>query len=92
MNSSNAITFAIVGCLMEVLPHAFPSLFPPTGGSEASCRALWLTVMGAVQVSLGLGYLSMVHVSPVAGRLVARVPARGAGTLPLPSSQSLTVR
>ncbi len=92
MNTTNAISFALIGSIMEILPRAFPACFPPTGYDEASRRALWLAVMGAVQIALGIGFLLTVHAHPFASRLFARVPSRGAASIPLPSSGSLTVR
>lgn len=92
MNATNALAFAILGSLMEILPRAFPSWFPPTGSDAASRRALWLAVMGAVQITLGIGFLATAHAYPLVGRLFSRVPAREAGTMALPPTRGLTIR
>jgi hypothetical protein len=92
MNALNAIVFAALGSLMEVLPKAFPSWFPPTGSNEYSDRVLWLAVMGAVQVAIGAGFLVRSVVLPVVYRLLAGNPANQSGSLALPSTRGVTVR
>jgi hypothetical protein len=92
MNATNALAFAALGSLMELLPRVFPSWFPPTGADESSCRALWLAVMGATQITLGLGFLLTVHALPSFRRLFVRMPSTEAGTLVLPASRGITVR
>jgi hypothetical protein len=54
MNALDALVFAALGAVMEILPKAFPSWFPPTGSDQASARALWLALMGVVQISIGV--------------------------------------
>jgi len=92
MNVANALAFAILGSLMEILPRAFPSWFPPSGSDVASSRALWLAVMGAVQITLGVGFLATAHAYPLVSRLFSRVPAREAGTMSLPQARGVTIR
>jgi hypothetical protein len=91
MNAVNALIFAALGSVMEVLPAAFPSWFPPSGSDQASARALWLSFMGAVQISIGLGVIVRFQVLPFALRLLAMVP-RESGTLALPNARSVTGR
>ena len=92
MNATNALAFAILGSLMEILPRVFPSWFPPSGSDAASCRALWLVVMGAVQITLGVGFLATAHAYPLLARLFLRGPAREAGTMALPQARGVTLR
>jgi hypothetical protein len=92
MNAINALAFAVLGTLMELLPRAFPSCFPHTGSDQASCRALWLAVMGATQLIVGLGFLLTVHALPAVRSFFVRVPATDSGTLVLPQSRGATVR
>jgi hypothetical protein len=87
MNAINALAFAALGSLMELLPRAFPSWFPHTGADESSCRALWLSVMGATQITVGLGFLLTVHALPYFRRLFIRVPSTESGTLVLTESR-----
>jgi hypothetical protein len=85
MNDLNAAIFALIGFVMELLPAAFPSWFPPTGADQSSARALWLDIMGAVQAGLGLGYMARAHVVPFAARMFAVTAGdRGAAALPEP--------
>ncbi len=91
MNAANALIFAILGSLMEMLPKAFPSWFPPSGSDQASARALWLSFMGALQITVGVGFVLRYHVVPVALRLLSMVPS-GSGSLALPSARSVTGR
>lgn len=83
MKATNALIFAALGSLMELLPRAFPSWFPPTGGDEASGRALWLAIMGAAQITIGLGFLLTTHAHPTLRSLVVRVPSTEPSTLVL---------
>lgn len=92
MNALNALVFAALGTAMEVLPKAFPSWFPHAGVDSANARALWLDLMGAVQILLGLGFIFWVHGIPVAARIVSMVPAGEAGALGIPTARGLTAR
>ena len=83
MNFLNAIAFSAIGALMELLPRAFPAWFPPTHADEASCRALWLDLMGAVQVTLGVGYLIRTQVMPALMRILSVAPEGEQGALAL---------
>jgi len=71
MNLPNALVFSAFGALMELLPRAFPAWFPPDHADAASCRALWLNLMGAIQVTLGAGYLIRSRVAPVLVRILS---------------------
>jgi hypothetical protein len=92
MNATNALAFAALGTLMELLPRAFPSWFPHTGADESSCRALWLAVMGATQITIGVGFLLTAHALPALRALFIRVPSGERGSLVLPESRGVTIR
>ena len=92
MNATNALAFATLGSLMELLPRLFPAWFPPTGADASSCRALWLTLMGATQITVGLGFLLTTHAFPFVRRLVVRVPSAESGPLVLPESRGASIR
>ena len=53
MNAHNAWGFFSFGLVMGLLPVLAPAWFPPIGIDGSSGRALWLELMGAVQVALG---------------------------------------
>ena len=91
MNAVNALVFAILGSLMEALPKAFPWWFPPTGADEASARGLWLMFMGAVQISVGVGFIVRAHVVPFVHGILSVAPAES-GALALPSPRGVTTR
>lgn len=92
MNVLNALIFAALGSVMEIVPRAFPSLFPPSGADQASGRALWLALMGTVQIALGFGFIIRTQVIPAALRIVSTVPAAGTGSLALPNPRGVTSR
>ena len=76
MTAFNAIAFAVLGAAMEALPRLFPAWFPLSAdGSNA--RALWLSTMGAVQITLGSGSLLLATVVPALRRLAARLQPTG---------------
>ncbi len=92
MNLLNAVIFAAIGSALEILPRAFPGWFPHTGADSASSRAIWLKLMGSVQIALGLGFILRAHVIPVVSRIVAMAPGQEAGSLALPNPRGVTVR
>jgi hypothetical protein len=92
MNVPNALAFAALGWVMEMLPKAFPSWFPHNGSDGANTRALWLGVMGYLQLMLGLGHILHSQVWPSVIRLVSLVPSGEPGALPLPSPRGVTPR
>jgi hypothetical protein len=92
MNDSDALIFGLIGSAMELLPRAFPSWFPPTGCDQSSARALWLCVMGAVQIGLGSAHLLHAHIHPAAIRILAAIPAGGRGALALPDPRAVAGR
>jgi hypothetical protein len=92
MNVLNAIAFAAFGSLMELLPRVFPSWFPPTHSDQASCRALWLDLMGAVQMTLGLGFILRTQVLPALYRALVILPAAGRENLALPNPRGVGTR
>jgi hypothetical protein len=89
MNDSNALIFSLIGTAMELLPKAFPSWFPPTGCDQSSARALWLCVMGAVQIGLGLAHFFRAHAVPAAARILSAVPDETRGPLALPRPRAV---
>jgi hypothetical protein len=90
MNTLNALTFGILGMFMEILLVLFPSWFPRNSADQASARALWLGLMGAVQVALAVGFLVRAYVFPMFGRFASSVPA--GRSLPLPVARGVTGR
>jgi hypothetical protein len=92
MNALNAIVFAALGLSMEALPKLFPSWFPPTGSDQSSTRALWLAVMGAVQVTIGIGFIVRAYVIPAFLRVFSSAHATEPGALALPNPRGVHVR
>jgi hypothetical protein len=92
MNALNAVVFAALGSSMEILPKIFPSWFPPTGSDQSSTRALWLALMGAVQIAIGLGFIVRAHVIPGFQRVFSSARATEPGTLALPNPRGAQVR
>jgi hypothetical protein len=92
MNAINSLIFAALGFAMEMVPRAFPAWFPPTGADQASTRALWLALMGWVQVTIALGFLVQAHVVPAAVRLLAFVTGAQPIAPPLPTARGVTPR
>ncbi len=92
MNVMNALLFAAFGATMEILPMAFPSWFQHTGADSSSGRALWLELVGAVQILLCLGYIARAHVIPAIARLGVIAPTGEAGPVALPNPRGVTAR
>jgi hypothetical protein len=92
MNAMNAVVFAALGSVMEILPRLFPSWFPPTGSDQSSTRALWLAVMGALQMALGAGFIVRCHLVPAIFRIFTHGSATEQGALALPSARVVTGR
>jgi hypothetical protein len=92
MNAFNSLIFTLIGFVMESLPLAFPSWFPPNGADQSSTRALWLGVMGFTQIGLGIGYIVHVHVVPTASRLFSAARATDRGTLVVTSTRGVAGR
>jgi hypothetical protein len=88
MNFLNATIFALVGTAMEVIPALFPSWFPRNCADQASARLIWLNLMGAAQIALGVGYVIRVHLIPAFVSIVAAVPS--GESVPLPAARALT--
>jgi hypothetical protein len=76
MNSGNAIGFVVLGAVMSALPHLAPGLCPATGFDGTSTRAVWLQLMGFLQVALGTGYLANVGFRLALARLAVLRDAR----------------
>ena len=92
MNLPNAFAFAALGWVMEMLPKAFPSWFSHTGSDGANARALWLSVMGYLQLLLGLGHILRTQVWPSVSSLVSLAPSGEPGALTLPNPRGVTLR
>ena len=92
MNANNALIFAALGSAMEFVPRVIPSIFPHSGADEYSCRALWLQLMGAVQITVGAGFIGLNNVAPVATRVFARGRTQEGGALALPSARGASAR
>jgi hypothetical protein len=92
VSAINAFLFIAMGSGMGVLPVLVPSWFPPTGADEASTRALWLELMAAVQIGLGLAFLVRERVVPFAGRLVSAIRASDTGAVALSKSRGVPGR
>jgi hypothetical protein len=92
MNAINALIFAALGSVMEFLPRAFPSWFPSGSADQSSARAMWLSVMGAVQITLGVGLVLRTHIFPAFSRIFVSAPAQQPGTLALPAARGVTGR
>ena len=90
MNAPNAVIFAVIGAAMELLPRLFPSWFPPSGADQSSGRALWLGVMGVLQLGLGLGYIIRLQLVPFTMRILSAVPAGERGSLALPNPRGVS--
>lgn len=92
MNALNAIIFAALGSVMEILPKVFPSWFPPTGSDQSSTRALWLGLMGAVQITLAVGFIVRAYLVPGIFRIFSSARGAESGNLALPATRGITVR
>jgi hypothetical protein len=89
MNAQNALVFTLLGSVMEFLPVLFPSWFPRNCADRESTRAIWLGVMGATQIALGVGFVVWAHVVPSVMRIFSSAPA--GEHVPLPVSRSVVV-
>jgi hypothetical protein len=90
MNAANALIFAVLGSAMEILPRLFPGWIAHQGGDCGAARALWLAVMGTVQIGLGLGYLVRAHLVPLSVRLLSSAPVGDAEAIALSTTRSAT--
>lgn len=57
MNTNHASIFTVLGTLMHLIPVLMPELFP-AAGTGAGTRELWLQFMGAVNFTIGAGWLT----------------------------------
>ncbi len=92
MNLANALVFAALGWVMEMIPKAFPSCFSHLGPDGTNTRALWLGLMGALQLTIGLGFVLRAHLLPFVSRLISLAPAPQSGALALPNARSVPLR
>lgn len=91
MNAANALFFALLGTVMELLPVVFPSWFRRGDVDEGSVRAIWLALMGGVQIAIGVGYMIFAFVAPLVSRLGSSTRT-AAGSLALPAPRGVNVR
>jgi hypothetical protein len=89
MNQLNSLIFAAFGAVMEFMPRFFPSWFPRTGADEGSGRVLWLSLMGAVQITIGVGLLLTTLVFPAMSRVFSGAPARRPDAVGLPAARGV---
>jgi hypothetical protein len=89
MKDLDAIMFALIGSIMELLPLAFPSWFPRAGGEVAGSRVLWLEAMGAVQIGLGASFMVGVHLVPALARIFSSIPAGERESISLPDPRAV---
>src|SRR5688500_2840565 len=75
MNTGNASGFLLFGVVMWILPDVAPDLFPRQSVDGSSARALWVQVMGLVQLAIGFGFLVQLAVWPRLTRWLATEPA-----------------
>jgi hypothetical protein len=92
VNAINAFIFMTMGSAMGLLPLLFPAWFPPTGADASCARALWLEVMAATQIALGLGYIIQARVLPFAARLISVIRASDSGALALSKTRGVPGR
>ena len=81
MNGYSAGLFTAIGAVMELAARTGLSWLHEL----SSDQALWLCVMGAVQLGLGLNYMIRLHLLPLVRRLrsLAAVPSGAAPAYPL---------
>ena len=59
MNSVSAWCFLVVGLVMQFVPALLPGSFPMSG-DMGNARALWLQLMGWVQIGVAVSYFASV--------------------------------
>ena len=77
---------------MEFMPRLFPSWFPRSGSDEESCRVLWLSLMGALQITIGIGLFLTMNVFPAISRAFSSASAHQPEAIGLPAGRSVTTR
>jgi hypothetical protein len=82
MNRANALTFLVIGVSMWLLPVVSPDSFRHVAVDGSSTRALWLQVMGLVQLGLGATYLLKHY--PLVSR---RAPEAATVSMPVPAAE-----
>jgi hypothetical protein len=87
MNLLNSLMFALFGAVMEFMPRLFPSWFPRAGADQASGRVLWLSLVGAVQITIGVGLFLTMSVFPAISRAFSSAPARRPDAVGLPAAR-----
>ena len=92
MNAANALIFAVLGSAMELLPRVFPGWFAHQGDNSGVARALWLSVMGAIQLGLGLGWVVRAHLVPLSVRVLSSAPVGDAEAIALSNSHRVAGR
>jgi hypothetical protein len=92
MNDLDAVIFALLGSVMELLPMVFPSWFPRGGADQSSARALWLGVVGATQIAIGASYFVRAHAVPAAIRIFSAMPGADRDSLALQNPRAVAGR
>jgi hypothetical protein len=62
------------------------------GSDHSGARALWLSLMGFVQISLGVGFIVRAYVIPAVLRFFSSARATESGTFAIPGSRGVSVR
>ena len=75
MNTGNAFGFVLFGATMWFLPTVAPEMFPRNSLDGSSARALWLQVMGLVQVAMGAAFVLQMEIWPRVSRWLSTAPA-----------------
>ncbi|HVU35879.1 MAG TPA: hypothetical protein VHE61_20735 [Opitutaceae bacterium] len=78
MNNGNALGFVVFGAVMWLLPIAAPGWFPHGAVDGTSARAIWIELMGTVELVLGLSFLVHRWCVPAVQRWISLGEARGA--------------
>jgi hypothetical protein len=92
MNVFNSLMFAALGAVMEFMPRFVPSWFPRFDADQASCRTQWLSLMGAVQITIGVGLFLTTHAFPVFSRAFASAPSHRPAGVGIPATRGVTAR
>jgi phosphate/sulfate permease len=69
MNTAHALGFFALGLVMLLIPVVAPGSFPGHGPDGSNAQALWLAVMGGVQLAIGLMWAGQLAVSRFADDL-----------------------
>lgn len=84
MNFKHATSFMMVGAVLGYLPDIFPGWCPATGVDGSSAGALWLNLMGTVQIAIAMSYFARRVLGSIA-MLMEYAPAAASAGLELPT-------